>query len=87
VSSAPLTGGSALTRTVAHYSSESSVLQATVALSSRCFAGAPDSPVNYSGARPEKPESGQFTLVRTWCTGHCTMSQTRAHSVSLLLRI
>jgi hypothetical protein len=25
--------------------------------------------MNYSGARSEKPESGQFTLVRTWCTG------------------
>jgi hypothetical protein len=46
------------------------VLQATVARSSRCSAGAPDSPVNYSGARPEKPESGELGVVRTWCTGH-----------------
>jgi hypothetical protein len=30
--------------------------------------GTPDSLVNYSGARWLKPESGQFTLVRTWCT-------------------
>jgi hypothetical protein len=27
-------------------------LESTVALASRCYAGAPDSPVNYSGARP-----------------------------------
>jgi hypothetical protein len=33
--------------------------------------GTPDSPVNYSGARLEKPESGLFNPVRTWCTGHC----------------
>jgi hypothetical protein len=45
------------------------LLQSTVALDSRYSAGAPNSPVNYSRARSEKPESGQFTLVRTWCTG------------------
>jgi hypothetical protein len=32
-------------------------LESTVALASRCFAGAPDSPVNYSEARPQKPEA------------------------------
>jgi hypothetical protein len=31
-------------------------LEVTVALPSRCSAGAPDSPVNYSGARPPKPK-------------------------------
>jgi hypothetical protein len=36
--------------------------------------GTPDSPMNYSGARSKKPESGQFTLVRTWCTGHCSVA-------------
>jgi hypothetical protein len=50
------------------------LLQSTVAWRSRCSAGAPDSPVNYSGAHSEKPESGQFTLVRTWCTGHCPVA-------------
>jgi hypothetical protein len=34
------------------------LLQSTVARSSHCFAVTPDSPVNYSGARLEKPESG-----------------------------
>jgi hypothetical protein len=68
-SGAPLTGGSALPRTVAHCSSDSSAFAATVARSSRCSAGAPDSPVNYSGARSEKPEGGEFGVVRSWCTG------------------
>jgi hypothetical protein len=95
VSGAPLMGSSALPRTVAHCSSEFQLLQATVARSSRCSAGALDSPVNYSGARPEKPESGELETVRSWCTGHCEklesgtpdspVRQTRAHSVSLLL--
>jgi hypothetical protein len=68
LSSVPLMGGSALSRTVPL---NLQLLQATVARSSRCSASAPDSLVNYSGARSEKPESGQFTLVRTWCTRHC----------------
>jgi hypothetical protein len=34
------------------------LLQSTVARSSHCFAVTPDSPVNYSEARLEKPESG-----------------------------
>jgi hypothetical protein len=36
--------------------------------------GAPDSPVNYSGVRLEKLESGQLILVRSWCTGHCPVA-------------
>jgi hypothetical protein len=36
--------------------------------------GTPDSPVNYSGARPEKPEGGEFGIVRSWCTGHCPVA-------------
>jgi hypothetical protein len=43
------------------------LLQSTVALDSRYSAvtlDTPDSPVNYSGARPEKPESGKFEIVR-----------------------
>jgi hypothetical protein len=31
--------------------------------------GTPESPVNYSGATPEKPEGEEFGLVRSWCTG------------------
>jgi hypothetical protein len=45
----------ALLRTVAFAKS-------VVALDSHCSAGAPGSPVNYSGARLEKPESGWFEL-------------------------
>jgi hypothetical protein len=36
--------------------------------------GTPDSPVNYSGARPEIPESGWFGVVRPWCTRHCPVA-------------
>jgi hypothetical protein len=46
------------------------LLQSTVGVSSRCSAGTPDSPVNYSGARLSFPESGWFIFVRTWCAGH-----------------
>jgi hypothetical protein len=74
-------------RTVLHCSLSQRLLQSTVAQSIRCFAGAPDSPVNYSGVRLEKPESDEFSSVRPWCTGHCPVRQTRAYSVSLLLWI
>jgi hypothetical protein len=33
---------------------------------SRCSAGTLDSPVNYSGAALQKPESGKFEVVRPW---------------------
>jgi hypothetical protein len=36
--------------------------------------GTPDSLMNYSGARPEKPEGGEFGVVRSWCTGHCPVA-------------
>jgi hypothetical protein len=44
-------------------------LQSTVALVAVAPLGAPDSPVNYSGARPEKPEGEEFRVVRSWHTG------------------
>jgi hypothetical protein len=82
LSGAPLTLRS---DSAAHCSSllaVSALLQSTVALDSHCSAGAPDSPVahqtilwhtdnpvNYTGACLEKPESGWFSPVRTWCTG------------------
>jgi hypothetical protein len=56
-------------------------MQSTVAPKSRCSAGTPDSPVNYSRVAVEKPEAGQFRVVRSWCTGHCPVRQTRAHLV------
>jgi hypothetical protein len=49
-------------------------LQSTVALASRCPAGAPDNLVNYSGAALLKPEGGEFVSVRPWCTGHCPVA-------------
>jgi hypothetical protein len=49
-------------------------MQSTVALESRCSAGAPVSPVNYSGARPQKPEGEEFGVVWPWCTGQCPVA-------------
>jgi hypothetical protein len=40
-------------------------LQPTVALASRCSAGTPDSPVNYSEAALQKPEGGKFEVVQS----------------------
>jgi hypothetical protein len=37
-------------------------------------AGTPDSPVNYSGAAPRKPEAGKFRVDPPWCTGHCPVA-------------
>jgi hypothetical protein len=94
VSDAPLTGDSDSARTILHCSSDSPAFAvnrfAKELLLRWCTGqsgGTPDSPVNYSEARPEKPESGEFKTVRSWCTGHCPVRQTRAHSVSLLLCI
>jgi hypothetical protein len=78
---AALTGGSALPRTVAHCSSESSAFvvdrcakESLLRWHTGQSGGTPDSPVNYSGVHSEKLESGWFTLVRTWCTGHCPVA-------------
>jgi hypothetical protein len=60
-------------------------LQTTVALVVVAPLGAPDSPVNYSGVRPQKPEGGEFRVVQFWCTGHCPVRQTNAPLVPLLL--
>jgi hypothetical protein len=37
----------------------------------------PNSPVNYSGEPPQKPEGEEFSLYDPWCTGHCPVRQTR----------
>jgi hypothetical protein len=65
LSGAPLT--STLT-SAPNCSAVRGTVQSTVALKSRCSAGAPDSPVNYRGATPEKPECEEFRVVRSWCT-------------------
>jgi hypothetical protein len=49
-------------------------VQSTVALIAVAPLGAPDSPVNYSGVRREKPEAGEFRLYGPWCTGHCLVA-------------
>jgi hypothetical protein len=36
--------------------------------------GTPDSPVNYSGAALEKPETDEFDPVQSWCTGQCLVA-------------
>jgi hypothetical protein len=74
LSSAPLTGGSDSARTVHHCSSGARAFAVDRCAGSRCSAVTPDSLVNYSGARPEKPESGEFETVRSWCTGHCLVA-------------
>jgi hypothetical protein len=71
LSGGPLT----LPRTVLHCCAVSALLQSTVARVSRCSTGAPDSPVNYSGARLRKPESGCLDSLWSWCTGHCPVAR------------
>jgi hypothetical protein len=44
----------------------------------RCSAGAPDSPVNYSGAAPGKPEAEEFELIHP-SAPDSPVRQTRAH--------
>jgi hypothetical protein len=48
-------------------------VQSTIALIAIAPLGAPDSPVNYSGVRLEKPEDEEFEVDSPWCTGHCPM--------------
>jgi hypothetical protein len=73
LSGAPLT--STLT-SATNCSGVRGTVQSTVAPKSRCSAGAPDSPVNYSGAALEKPEGEEFGGVRSWCArpGHSSVS-------------
>jgi hypothetical protein len=63
LSGAPLMAALTSARTVLHYSRCRRPLQLTVALASCCYAGAPDSPVNYSRARPQKPEGEEFESI------------------------
>jgi hypothetical protein len=53
-------------------------VQSTVAPKSRCFAGTPDSPVNYNGVALEKPEGEKFAVVRPGAP-NSPVRQTRAH--------
>jgi hypothetical protein len=64
-----------------HCSLVSRPLKLTVALGSCCSAGTPDSPVNYSGARTQKPEGEEFEVDPPWCTEHCPVCQPGFSSV------
>jgi hypothetical protein len=81
MSGAPLNPAMTSARTVLHYSHVRAPLQSTIALDSRCSAGAPDSPVAHRTVRwiiAEcawwKPESAWFIFVRTWRTGYCLVA-------------
>jgi hypothetical protein len=74
LSSAPSGAALTLRELSAHCSRCRRSLESTVALASRCSAGTPDSPVNYSGAASEKPEGEEFRLYGPWCTGHCPVA-------------
>jgi hypothetical protein len=63
LSGAPLTAALHCCPLFAHCSPEDQLLQSTVAQKSRCSAGAPDSPVNYSGAASKKPKAEEFRVV------------------------
>jgi hypothetical protein len=47
-------------RAVALFTVHCRLLQMTVGVGSRCSAGTPDSPMNYSGVAPQIPEAEQF---------------------------
>jgi hypothetical protein len=69
LSGAPSGAALTLHELSAHCSCCRRPLELTVALLSRCSAGTPDSPVNYSGATLQKPEGEEFSLYGPWCTG------------------
>jgi hypothetical protein len=49
-------------------------VQSTVARIAVAPHGEPDSPVNYSGVRLEKPEGEELEVDSPWCTGHCQVA-------------
>jgi hypothetical protein len=63
LSGAPSSAALTLCELSAHCSRCRRPLESTVALASRCFAGTPDSPVNYSGAALLKPEGEEFESI------------------------
>jgi hypothetical protein len=76
LSGAPSGAALTLRELSTHCAVDSRPLESTVALVSRCSAGTPDSPVNYSGARTQKPEGEEFEVDPPWCTGHCSVRHT-----------
>jgi hypothetical protein len=66
LSGAPSSAAITLCELSTHCSRCRRPLESTVALLSRCSAGTPDSPVNYSGVTFQIPEGGKFEGVRPW---------------------
>jgi hypothetical protein len=50
-------------RAVALFTVHCRLLQTTIGTVSRCSAGTPDSPVNYSGGQFQKPKGGKFGVI------------------------
>jgi hypothetical protein len=50
-------------RAVALFTVHCRLLQTTVGAVSRCSAGTPDSPVNYTGVAPRKPKASKLELI------------------------
>jgi hypothetical protein len=76
LSSAPLTAALLCRALFAQCSSISSAFavdrcakESLLCWCTRQSGGTPDSPLNYSGATLEKPETAKFDPVRSWCTG------------------
>jgi hypothetical protein len=74
-------------RAVAMFTVHCRLLQTTVGAFSRCSTGIPDSPVNYSGVVPRKPEASKFEMIHPgapdnvlWCTGHCPVAHRTVRS-------
>jgi hypothetical protein len=63
LSGAPSGAALTLRELSAHCSRCRRPLESIVALASHCSAGTPDSPVNYSGAAPQKPEGEEFESI------------------------
>jgi hypothetical protein len=74
LSGAPSGAAPTLRELSAHYSTFAGVRWSRPLRWSRCSAGTLDSPVNYSGARPQKPVGEEFEVDPPWCTGHCPVA-------------
>jgi hypothetical protein len=69
LSGAPSSGALTLRALSAHCAPVSRPLKSTVALGSRCSAGTPDSPMNYSGVAFPETRRWRVQVDPPWCTG------------------
>jgi hypothetical protein len=74
LSGAPSSAALTLRELSAHCSAFAGVRWSRPLHWSRCSAGTPDSPVNYSGAAVQKPEGEEFSMYGPWGTGHCPVA-------------